>query len=83
MASILVVEDEPAIQELLRVNLEDAGFSRARGAPMPRARTRAITQRAARSGAARLDAAGTVGTARSRARCAADARTRELPDHHA
>ncbi|HTR57986.1 MAG TPA: phosphate regulon transcriptional regulator PhoB [Casimicrobiaceae bacterium] len=26
MASILVVEDEPAIQELLRVNLEDAGF---------------------------------------------------------
>jgi two-component system phosphate regulon response regulator PhoB len=25
--SILVVEDEPAIQELLRVNLEDAGFS--------------------------------------------------------
>jgi two-component system, OmpR family, phosphate regulon response regulator PhoB len=26
-ASILVVEDEPAIQELLRVNLEDAGFS--------------------------------------------------------
>jgi two-component system phosphate regulon response regulator PhoB len=27
MPSILVVEDEPAIQELLRVNLEDAGFS--------------------------------------------------------
>jgi two-component system phosphate regulon response regulator PhoB len=27
MASILIVEDEPAIQELLRVNLEDAGFS--------------------------------------------------------
>lgn len=26
-ASILVVEDEPAIQELLRVNLEDAGFT--------------------------------------------------------
>jgi len=26
-ASILVVEDEPAIQELLRVNLENAGFS--------------------------------------------------------
>lgn len=26
-ASILVVEDEPAIQELLRVNLESAGFS--------------------------------------------------------
>jgi two-component system phosphate regulon response regulator PhoB len=26
-ASILVVEDEPAIQELLRVNLEGAGFS--------------------------------------------------------
>jgi two-component system, OmpR family, phosphate regulon response regulator PhoB len=26
MPSILVVEDEPAIQELLRVNLEDAGF---------------------------------------------------------
>jgi two-component system phosphate regulon response regulator PhoB len=26
-ASILVVEDEPAIQELLRVNLEDAGFA--------------------------------------------------------
>jgi two-component system, OmpR family, phosphate regulon response regulator PhoB len=25
--SILVVEDEPAIQELLRMNLEDAGFS--------------------------------------------------------
>src|ERR1700720_110619 len=25
--SILVVEDEPAIQELLRLNLEDAGFS--------------------------------------------------------
>jgi len=25
--SILVVEDEPAIQELLRVNLEDAGFA--------------------------------------------------------
>ena len=24
---ILVVEDEPAIQELLRVNLEDAGFA--------------------------------------------------------
>jgi two-component system phosphate regulon response regulator PhoB len=27
MPSILVVEDEPAIQELLRVNLEDAGFT--------------------------------------------------------
>jgi two-component system phosphate regulon response regulator PhoB len=27
MPSILVVEDEPAIQELLRVNLEDAGFN--------------------------------------------------------
>ena len=27
MPSILVVEDEPAIQELLRVNLEDAGFA--------------------------------------------------------
>jgi len=27
MASILIVEDEPAIQELLRVNLEDDGFS--------------------------------------------------------
>src|SRR5262249_55926452 len=26
MPSILVVEDEPAIQELLRVNLEDAGY---------------------------------------------------------
>jgi len=26
-ASILVVEDEPAIQELLRINLENAGFS--------------------------------------------------------
>jgi len=25
--SVLVVEDEPAIQELLRVNLEDAGFA--------------------------------------------------------
>ncbi|HEV2041599.1 MAG TPA: response regulator, partial [Casimicrobiaceae bacterium] len=25
--SILVVEDEPAIQELLRLNLEDAGFT--------------------------------------------------------
>jgi two-component system phosphate regulon response regulator PhoB len=27
MPSILVVEDEPAIQELLRINLEDAGFA--------------------------------------------------------
>ncbi|HEY7377741.1 MAG TPA: phosphate regulon transcriptional regulator PhoB [Steroidobacteraceae bacterium] len=27
LPSILVVEDEPAIQELLRVNLEDAGFA--------------------------------------------------------
>jgi two-component system phosphate regulon response regulator PhoB len=27
MPSVLVVEDEPAIQELLRVNLEDAGFT--------------------------------------------------------
>jgi two-component system phosphate regulon response regulator PhoB len=27
MPNILVVEDEPAIQELLRVNLEDAGFA--------------------------------------------------------
>ena len=27
MPAILVVEDEPAIQELLRVNLEDAGFT--------------------------------------------------------
>ena len=27
MTSILVVEDEPAIQELLRLNLEDAGFT--------------------------------------------------------
>ncbi|MGH8800471.1 MAG: response regulator, partial [Casimicrobiaceae bacterium] len=26
-ASILVVEDEPAIQELLRVTLQDAGFA--------------------------------------------------------
>jgi len=27
LPSILVVEDEPAIQELLRINLEDAGFA--------------------------------------------------------
>ena len=27
LPAILVVEDEPAIQELLRVNLEDAGFT--------------------------------------------------------
>ena len=27
LPAILVVEDEPAIQELLRVNLEDAGFA--------------------------------------------------------
>jgi two-component system phosphate regulon response regulator PhoB len=27
LPSVLVVEDEPAIQELLRVNLEDAGFA--------------------------------------------------------
>ena len=27
MPSVLVVEDEPAIQELLRVNLQDAGFA--------------------------------------------------------
>ena len=37
MPQVLVVEDEPAIRELLKVNLVDAGYD-VRWFPMPRKR---------------------------------------------
>ena len=57
---MLVVEDEPAILELIKVNLVDAGL---RGPGRPDAETAQALLRgvAARPGAARLDAAGPVG----------------------
>ena len=77
LPSILVVEDEPAIQELLRVNLEDAGYS-----------VRAVTDAEGALGEIRralpdlvlLDwmLPGQSGLALARA-LRAEARTRELP----
>ena len=75
--TILVVEDEPAIQELIAVNLEHAGYERARGRDAEEAQP-AIRDGAARPGAARLDAARAV-RPRVGAQLRADARTRELP----
>mgnify|MGYP003693861595 CR=1 FL=1 len=60
MPTILVVEDEPAILELLKVNLVDAGYD-VRGAPDAETAQTLLTRIAARSPAARLDAAGLVG----------------------
>jgi two-component system phosphate regulon response regulator PhoB len=76
-ASILVVEDEPAIAELLRVNLEDAGFSVHAVADAESAQTRIRT---ALPDLVLLDwmLPGQSGLAFARA-LRAEARTRELP----
>jgi len=75
--SILVVEDEPAIQELLRVNLEDAGFAVRTVADAETAHTHI---RAALPDLVLLDwmLPGQSGLAFART-LRADARTRELP----
>ena len=75
--SILVVEDEPAIQELLRVNLEDAGFAVRTVAD---AETAQLQIRAALPDLVLLDwmLPGQSGLAFARS-LRADARTRELP----
>jgi len=75
--SILVVEDEPAIQELLRVNLEDAGFAVCTVAD---AETAQLQIRAALPDLVLLDwmLPGQSGLAFART-LRADARTRELP----
>ncbi len=75
--SILVVEDEPAIQELLRVNLEDAGFAVRTVADAETAHTQI---RAALPDLLLLDwmLPGQSGLAFART-LRADARTRELP----
>ena len=76
-ASILVVEDEPAIQELLRVNLEDAGYS-VRGAADAESAQEQI--RSALPDLVLLDwmLPGQSGLALARS-LRGDARTRELP----
>ncbi len=76
-ASILVVEDEPAIAELLRVNLEDAGFAVDAVADAESAQIRI---RAALPDLVLLDwmLPGLSGLAFARS-LRADARTRELP----
>ena len=76
-ASILVVEDEPAIAELLRVNLEDAGFAVHAVADAESAQ---IQIRAALPDLVLLDwmLPGQSGLAFARA-LRAEARTRELP----
>jgi two-component system, OmpR family, phosphate regulon response regulator PhoB len=75
--SILVVEDEPAIQELLRVNLEDAGFAVRTVAD---AETAQLQIRAALPDLLLLDwmLPGQSGLAFART-LRADVRTRELP----
>ncbi|MEP6943739.1 MAG: phosphate regulon transcriptional regulator PhoB [Betaproteobacteria bacterium] len=75
--SILVVEDEPAIQELLRVNLEDAGFAVHTVSDAETAQTHI---RAALPDLVLLDwmLPGQSGLAFARS-LRADARTRELP----
>jgi two-component system, OmpR family, phosphate regulon response regulator PhoB len=75
--SILVVEDEPAIQELLRVNLEDAGFAVRTVAD---AETAQLQIRAALPDLLLLDwmLPGQSGLALART-LRADVRTRELP----
>ena len=79
MPSILVVEDEPAILELLKVNLADAGYDVQGGRAMPRRRARRSTRDAARPRAARLDAAGAIGPRACAKQLRGDPRTRELP----
>jgi two-component system phosphate regulon response regulator PhoB len=76
-ASILVVEDEPAIAELLRVNLEDAGFAVHAVADAESAQ---IQIRAALPDLVLLDwmLPGQSGLAFARS-LRAEARTRELP----
>jgi two-component system, OmpR family, phosphate regulon response regulator PhoB len=76
-ASILVVEDEPAIAELLRVNLEDAGFAVDTVADAESAQVRI---RAALPDLVLLDwmLPGQSGLAFARS-LRAEARTRELP----
>ena len=44
MATILVVEDEPAIQELITLNLEQSGYSPLRANDAEQARRRPRTQ---------------------------------------
>ena len=80
-ASILVVEDEPAIQELIAVNLARNGHDRARAANAEEA-LGAARRRAARRGAARLDAARRVGPV-ARAPAARRRAHARGADHHA
>jgi two-component system phosphate regulon response regulator PhoB len=76
-ASILIVEDEPAIQELLRLNLEDAGFTVRAVADAESAQTQI---RSALPDLVLLDwmLPGQSGLAFART-LRGDARTRELP----
>ena len=68
--SILVVEDEPAIQELLRMNLEDAGFTVHTVADAESAQA-LIRHALPDLDSARLDAARTIGPRVCAGRCAA------------
>ena len=77
-ATILVVEDEPAILELLKVNLVDAGYEVQAAADAETAQ--ALLERvAARSCCCSTGCCPGNRVSRSRSSCAADARTKELP----
>ena len=76
-SSILVIEDEPAISELISVNLQHAGHCPIR-AVQRGAGAEPDQRRAARSGPARLDAAGQSGLAFARD-LRDDARTQAIP----
>jgi len=54
-STILVVEDEPEMQQLIAVNLQQAGYRALRAANVPAAEN-AVARSAAQHGAARLDA---------------------------
>jgi len=76
--SILVVEDESAIAELISINLRNAGYEVTIAATADR--HRAWSTACCRSGAARLDAAGQSGLHLATLRTKGDAR---IADNHA
>ena len=78
MSRILVVEDEPAIAELISINLRHAGFE-VTVAGDADAGAGAGRRRAAGPGRPRLDAARAAAATRWRAQWRAEPRTRELP----
>ena len=80
MSRILVVEDEPAIAELVAINLRHAGFEVAIAADAEQAQAE-IDARAARPGDARLDAARAVRPAAGAALARAAAHARAAGDH--